>query len=98
MLSLSLLIVASLSHLLSSLPEASWGASHGILPLGAGGTHASDLQPHRHKREGSCPAALRARPGSRQRGVRLLGGSEVAAERFADQLRSGGALGLGPLK
>src|ERR1700689_1218445 len=67
MLSLSLLIVASLSHLLSALPKASWGASHGILPLGAGGTHASDLQLHRHKREGRCPAALRARPAPRQK-------------------------------
>jgi len=37
-------------------------------------------------------------PRGGQRGVRLLGGSEVAAERFADQLRSGGSLGLGPLK
>src|SRR5271167_3001642 len=55
MLSLSLLIVASLSHLLSAPPKASWGASHGILPLGAGGTHESDLQPHRHKREGRRP-------------------------------------------
>ena len=35
---------------------------------------------------------------SRQRGVRLLGGSEVAAERFADQLRRSGSLGLGPLQ
>ena len=98
MLSLSLLIVASLSHLLSALPKASWGLSHGILPLGAGGTHASDLQPHRHNvKAGVQQHCERALVLASERWGRL-GGSQVAAKCFADQLRSGDSIGLGPLK